>query len=217
MLDFHWMNIIDYVVIVTIILITIGIISVFVDGPLKKTLLILGILATGGFSLLFTYRKNKYTQEKLNKHNEEIEEFLGKISERDEKIKANNLVIADLQNKRNELVNSTHADKQELDAISKHIENKIAESGVINQRIEDREKTLSELARTRAKDTPLENINDIFRKHGYTPTRASTQILVPDPSPHGAQNTPNNTQDNNRSNIQDNTIVVNGFIMKGDA
>ena len=195
---FNWM---DYVVIIVFILFAVVIVGIFVDQGPKKWLMVIGIIATGGMVLFFTYKKNKYTEAKLKKHNDRIKKLLDLVDQRDAVIEKNNHEITALSNERDALLQSANVDQEKIAELNQRIEKRLEAANTINEQIKAQEKILNEHVKKREADTPLERSADILAHYGLTGHRAATRPMVPDPSPYTADAE---------------QISVKGFSMKGD-
>ena len=195
---------IDYAMVIIFVVIALLLVSHFMDAGPKKWLAFLGILVGGGFLLRSTGRRQRYLQKKLHKVNQAYKRVQEANAERNEAIEKNNGIIRDIENRMASLRPEIEAEKEEMDAL----EGKIAKARADYERslVESEAKSAValEMAERETQKVPFSSVADQIRaKYGLpSRTRALPQQPVADPEPL-------------RDTKQD-TIVINGFTMKGD-
>ncbi len=153
---------IDYAVAILFAVVVIALILRFSDNGPKKILSILAVIGTLVLSIFFTNKKNKWSKEKLDKHNKEVEGFLATIKEREDTIKKNNLLIDDLTQKKQSLIDSANTDKNELENLNQQIEERIETSKSLKTKIDEQQKVIQAATDTINAEKELPSIDDIL-------------------------------------------------------
>jgi uncharacterized membrane protein len=153
---------IDYVVAVLFGVVVIALILRFSDNGPKKFLSILAVIGTVGLSIFFTRKKNKWSKEKLDRHNKKVDGFLATIKEREDTIKQNNALINDLSLQKKTLIDSASTDKDALEKLNQQIEERIEASKFLKTKIDDQQKVIQAATETINAENDLPSIDDIL-------------------------------------------------------
>jgi len=185
------------------VLVALVLVMVFTNSGPKK---LFAILAGIGLLIISSKGRRAYLMKKLRKVNEAFKKVQDSTAERNEAIEKNNGIIRDLESQMAVLRPEIEADKAQL----KQLEAKIAVSReeYENALLESEVKVAValEMAEKEAAKAPFSTtVDQIMAKYGLPPlTTGAPRPLPPpvaDPSPPSADK---------------DTIVINGFTMKGD-
>jgi preprotein translocase subunit SecD len=195
---------VDYAMVIAFVVIALLLVSHFMDAGPKKWLALLGILIGGGLALRATSRRQRYLQKKLHKVNQAYKRVQEANAERNEAIEKNNGVIQDLENRMASLRPGVEADKEKLEVLE----------GEIAKTREDYERSLAaseaksavalEMAERETEKVPITSVADQIRAKYGLPSRTGVLPQPPVADPVPLRDKPKDT------------IVINGFTMKGD-
>jgi hypothetical protein len=192
----------DYTIIVAFVVFVFAFVSYFMDVGSKKWLAMLGVLVGGGMALTWTRRRHRYTEKKLQKHNEAIAKLRETIEERNNIISQNNEALVKLQQERQALATGAAIDQEKLSSLEWKIDAQLATHRKLAAEIDAKEAELmADLERARATEA-LPSIDEIFRSAGIVGKRPLTRPLVIDPNPVSADTT--------------DRVIFDGFALKGD-
>ena len=197
----EWMNFADYIVIIVVMLIAIGLIALFVDHPSKKILMILGVLATGGLALFFTHKKNKYNEELIEKEKARYKDFVATTREKQKQLEKNFDDISSYYDELEELNGSTDEEIGKIKSITQKVKSKLAENEGLSNELKAGTLVIAENKERRKQRKPLESIESIYARHGMTYNSSEVPVSEGDDSqPEGSMR----------------KIIVDGLEMKGD-
>jgi hypothetical protein len=201
--NFSLADIGDYAVIIVFVVIALVLVGHFMDAGPKKWLAILGILVGGGLALTWTRRRHRYTEKKLQKHNEGIAKLREMVEERDKMIAENNEAVVRLQQERQALATGAAIDQEKLSSLDQRIDARLEAHRKLAAEIDAKEADLmADLERARTSEA-LPSVDEIFRSAGVVGKRPLTRQLIPDPNPVSAGTTER--------------VVVDGYALKEQA
>lgn len=198
---FEWMNFADYIVIIVIMLIVIGLIALFVDHPSKKILMILGVLATGGLALFFTHKKNRYNEALIEKEKTRYKDFVETTRAKQKQLEENFSDISSYYDELEELNGDTDEELSKIKSITQKVKAKLAENEGLSNELKAGTLVIAENKERRKQRKPLESIESIYARHGMT---------------YNSPEVPISGGDDSQSVEPMRKIIVDGFEMKGD-
>jgi len=198
----EWMSFADYIVIIVVMLIAIGLIAMFVDHPSKKILMILGVLATGGLALFFTHKKNKYNEELIEKEKARYKDFVETTRAKQKQLEENFSDISSYYDELDELNGSTEEEISKIKSITQKIKSKLAANEGLSNELKAGTLVITENEERRKQRKPLESIESIYARHGMD---------------YNSPEVPVSGGDDSQPVEPMRKIIVDGFEMKGDS
>ena len=154
-----WM---DYGIALLFGVVAITLILLFTKNGPKKFLSILAVIATVGISVFFTRKKHKWAKAKLDKHNEEVKDFLSTIKEREATIEENNKHITELSTQRQALMDSSEQDQKQLSELNEKIDKRINDAQAMKDEIARQKEVIDTASKKIKAESPLPSIDDIL-------------------------------------------------------
>lgn len=208
---FEWINFADYIVIVVMMLIAIGLIAMFVDHPSKKILMILGVVATGGLALFFTHKKKQYNEELIEKEKERYNDFVETTKAKQKQLEDNFSDISAYYDELEEINGSTDDEISRIKSVTQKIKTKLAENEGLSNELKAGTLVIAENKERRKQRQPLESIESIYARHGIAYNSVEEPAAGSAVSELGSSQ-----QEESQATTPMPKIVVDGFEMKGD-
>lgn len=203
-------NWVDYVIIIGFVFIALILISKFMKKSPNKILSFLGILFAGGAALGWTYKKHKYTADKLAKHNKKINDTLKRVKQKEQEIIQHKKIITGLTTKRHNMENQAKIDESEIESLQEERDKALklheklqSEYEAQKAVVEDRLKKIEEMS-SGVSSQVFRNKLEEMRKRNQTMTINPYTEPVQDPG-KGIKTDPISKD-----------IIIKGFRMKGD-